>query len=134
MTDNKWCGNFKNHGPHEVETGLWDKYHCDGVGVEAVSDEIVEKYDPTVDAAMDGTSYVKVKIFIENPKTGETTIISCDKASREMFEVEHQKYVSIDYATRDFHPQIERAIFSFSPYNSDEGPAFAISKEKTHDE
>lgn len=122
-----FCGNPNNHKSHTVEHPSGKSYFCEGVDREEVKEEIVEKYDPT-EQAMDGTPYVKVKIFVEHPD-GTTEIILCDKASMQMLEVEHQKYVAIEHATRDFNPRIERAIFSFTPFQPEEGPAFTIERK-----
>lgn len=127
-----FCGNPFNHNAHTVEEPSGKSYRCDGVDRVGVKEEIVEKFDPSVEI-MDGRPYVKVKIFVEYPN-GDTDIVQCDKASAEQFEVEHQKYVALDYATRDFSPRIERAIFSFTPFQPDEGPAFTIERKKNHGE
>lgn len=119
-----FCGNPFNHEPHE-KNGI----KCEGVNRQEVKEEIVEKFVTQMsEMAEDGTEYYQITILVENLKTGDTTIINAPKASRHMLEVEHQKYVALEYVDRDFTPQIERAIFQFAPYQDGEKPAFTVER------
>lgn len=116
MTDG-FCGNPFNHVPHD---------NCAGVFREEVKETIVEKYDP-ITTAQDGTPYVKIKIFVEHPN-GDTDILTCDRASRQMVETKTQEYVPWHNMTRNWTPRIETVEFSFSPNPLDEenGVAFTL--------
>lgn len=118
----EFCGNPFNHEPHS-EDGLY----CAGVERTVVEEKIVEKYDPRTQAA-DGTSYSKVTIIIEHP-VQPTIIIESERSSHVMFEVDTEKYVALEYATRDFVPEINRAEFSFTPNKDAEtGIAFTVKR------
>lgn len=125
-----FCGNPFNHSAHDI---LGDDNepigYCAGVGRQEVTDTIVEKYSPELSMAEDGTSYVKVTVFVEDLKTGDTDIITCERASRPMTEVKAEEYVPMHYVTRNFTPKIEKVSFSFRPEPLEDGVAFTIEKK-----
>lgn len=115
-----FCGNPFNHDPHE-KNGM----QCEGVSRQEVKEEIVEKFSPLSEMAEDGTHYVKVKIFVEHPN-GDTDILTCDRASRQMIETKAQEYVPWHNMTKNWQPRIETVEFSFSPNPLDDGVAFTL--------
>lgn len=108
-----FCGNPFNHPEHETTEGL-----CGGVHREEIKETIVEKYDP-ITTAQDGTPYVKIKIFVEHPN-GDTDILVCERASRQMLELKTQEYLPWHNMTKNWSPSIESVEFSFQPNPLDE--------------
>jgi len=127
----EFCGNPFNHDAHSKDRADGSSFWCDGVGRVEVAEEIVEKYDPTVQAA-DGTHYAKVTIIVEHADKS-TDIIEFEKASAEMLELETERYVAIEYVTKDFNPAIRRAIFSFTPAKDLETGVFFTVKRMDKD-
>ena len=124
----EFCGNPFNHEGHEfTRPGDETVRVCEGVGRVEVKEEIVEKYDPNTQAA-DGTAYSKITIFVEH-QDGTSEVLTAEKASAQMLEVEHEKYVAMDVVAKNFDPEIRRAIFSFTPKKDIEtGVAFTIQR------
>lgn len=132
MTDsqlNHFCGNPQNHHRHSWGLPV-PIYICDGVGIEA-EDVYTEKYDPTL-GAMDGTTYSKITIMIED-LAGNVTTIHAPKASFMQFEVEHEKYVAIDVVDSYRPPRIEKAILEFQPAEFGDEPPFTITRKKANE-
>lgn len=130
----RFCGNPRNHDAHEYEYMIdhalpplqaW----CDGVGVEAF-EKTVERYDPT-EQAMDGTPYSEITIAIKDA-SGMVTTIHAERAAFMQFEVEHQKYVSLEFNDGYRTPRIEKARLEFQPYQYGEpgDKPFTITREQ----
>lgn len=91
-----------------------------------VSDTVVEKYEPDLSEAEDGTEYSKVTIIIEDSKG--TTTITAGKASFLNAEVKSESYLPMDKAFSEFYPEVTQIDFRFRPHTTDEFPAIIIER------
>ena len=120
-----FCGNFKNHPPHVVEQPSGRSAYCEGVNREEVKEEIVEKYDPAIQAE-DGTAYSKVTIMIEDEKG--VTIISSPRASFPHASAKVQEHIPLDVPSENFYPDVEFIEFQFKPHKFGDEPAVKIER------
>ena len=120
-----FCGNPKNHPAHQTEFSNRDNFWCEGVDRVEVKDEIVEKYDPKVQAE-DGTEYSKVTIIIED-KQG-ASIISIPRASFPHAAAKTREHIPLDKPSENFYPDVEMIEFYCKPHKFGNDPAVKIER------
>lgn len=120
-----FCGNPRNHAAHQTEFSNRDNFWCEGVDRVEVKDEIIEKYDPKVQAE-DGTEYSKVTIIIED-KQG-ASIISIPRASFPHAAAKTREHIPLDKPSENFYPDVEMIEFYCKPHKFGDDPAVKIER------